>query len=56
MEYLTDLATTVPEGTGPAKVDELCSIGPFRAADEAELREVLASLPLHIWMKVTIRR
>ena len=30
------------------------SIGLFRAADEAELREVLASLPLHIWMKVTI--
>ena len=30
------------------------SIGLFRAANEAELREVLASLPLHIWMKVTI--
>ena len=23
MEYLTDLVTTVPEGTSPAKVDEL---------------------------------
>jgi len=33
---------------------ECRSIGLFRAADEAELREVLASLPLHIWMKVTI--
>lgn len=84
MEYLTDLVTTVPEGTSPAKVDELRaaeavraaelakaghlvrlwrpplgpgewrSIGLFRAADEAELREVLASLPLHIWMKATI--
>jgi|SRR5215218_3213284 len=85
MEYLTDMVTTVPEGTSPAKVDELraaeavraaelakaghlvrlwrpplgpgewCSIGLFRAAaDEAKLREVLASLPLHIWMKVTI--
>jgi muconolactone D-isomerase len=84
MEYLTDLVTTVPEGTSPVKVDELRaaeavraaelakaghlvrlwrpplgpgewrSIGLFRAADEAELREVLASLPLHIWMKVTI--
>ena len=84
MEYLTDLVTTVPEGTSPAKVDELRaaevvraaelakaghlvrlwrpplgpgewrSIGLFRAADEAELREVLDSLPLHIWMKVTI--
>jgi muconolactone D-isomerase len=85
MEYLTDMVTTVPEETSPAKVDELRaaeavraaelakaghlvrlwrpplgpgewrSIGLFRAAaDEAELREVLASLPLHIWMKVTI--
>ena len=84
MEYLTELVTTVPEGTSPVKVDELRSaeavraaelakaghlvrlwrpplgpgewrsIGLFRAADEAELREVLASLPLHIWMKVTI--
>ncbi|MFZ0204126.1 MAG: muconolactone Delta-isomerase family protein [Nitrososphaeraceae archaeon] len=30
------------------------SIGLFRAADEAELREILDSLPLHIWMQVTI--
>jgi muconolactone D-isomerase len=84
MEYLTDLVTTVPEGTSPARVDELRaaeavraaelsksgylirlwrpplgpgewrSIGLFRATDEAELRKVLDSLPLHIWMKVTI--
>jgi muconolactone D-isomerase len=84
MEYLTDLVTTVPEGTNLAKVDELRaaeeiravelakaghlvrlwrppldpgewrSIGLFRADDEAELHEILASLPLHIWMKVTI--
>ena len=84
MEYLTDLVTTVPEGTSLAKVDELRaaeeiravelakaghlvrlwrppldpgewrSIGLFRADDEAELHEILASLPLHIWMKVTI--
>jgi muconolactone D-isomerase len=78
VEYLPDLVTTVPEGTSPARVDELRAaelaeaghlvrlwfpllgpvewrgIGLFRAADEAELREVLASLPLHIWMKVTI--
>jgi muconolactone D-isomerase len=84
MEYLADLVTTVPEGTSPAKVDELraaeavraadlakaghlvrlwrpplCpgesrSIGLFRAADETELHKILASLPLHIWMKVTI--
>ncbi|TLX82143.1 MAG: muconolactone delta-isomerase [Thaumarchaeota archaeon] len=84
MEYLTDLVTTVPEGTSPTRVDELRaaekiravelakaghlvrlwrppldpgewrSIGLFRANDEAELHEILASLPLHIWMKVTI--
>jgi len=84
MEYLTDMVTTVPEGTSATKVDELRaaeavravelakagqlvrlwrpplgpgewrSLGLFRAADEAELREILASLPLHIWMKVTI--
>jgi muconolactone D-isomerase len=84
MEYLTDMVTTVPEGTSAAKVDELRaaeavraaelakaghlvrlwrpplhpgewrSIGLFSAADETELREVLASLPLHIWMKVII--
>jgi muconolactone D-isomerase len=84
MEFLTDLVTTVPEGTSTAKVDELRaaeavraaelaredhlvrlwrpplgpgewrSLGLFRAADEAELRQILASLPLHIWMKVTI--
>jgi muconolactone D-isomerase len=78
MEYLTDLITTVPEGTSPIKVDELRaaelakaghlvrlwrpplgpgewrSIGLFRATDEAELRKVLDSLPLHIWMNVTI--
>jgi muconolactone D-isomerase len=83
-EFLTDLVTTVPDGTSPAKVDELrtaeavraaelfkkghllhlwCpplgpgewrSIGLFRAADEGEPREVLASLPLYAWMKVTI--
>jgi muconolactone D-isomerase len=38
-----------PLGPGESR-----SIGLFRAADEAELREVLSSLPLHIWMKVTI--
>jgi len=78
MEYLTDLITTVPEGTSPIKVDELRaaelakaghlvrlwrpplgpgewrSIGLFRATDETELREVLTSFPLHIWMKITI--
>jgi muconolactone D-isomerase len=84
MEYLTDLITTVLEGTSPIKVGELRaaeavraaelakaghlirlwrppldlgewrSIGLFRATDEAELREVLTSLRLHIWMNVTI--
>lgn len=84
MEYLTDMVTTVPEGTSPAKIDELQaaealrafelakaghlvrlwrpplepgewrSIGLFRAANETELGQILNSLPLHIWMKVTI--
>jgi muconolactone delta-isomerase len=43
----------------PLGPGEWRSIGLFRAAaaaaaDEAELQEALASLPLHIWMKVTI--
>ena len=84
MEYLTDMVTTVPEGTSSAKVDELRaaealraaelakaghlmrlwrpplkpnewrSIGLFRSDDEIELRQILDSLPLHIWMKVSI--
>ena len=84
MEYLTDLVTTVPEGTSLERVDELRaaeaaraaeltkaghlirlwrpplnpgewrSIGLFRATDETQLSEILASLPLHIWMKVTV--
>jgi muconolactone D-isomerase len=38
----------------PLGPGEWRSIGLFRAADEADLRTVLASLPLHIWMTVTI--
>jgi muconolactone D-isomerase len=38
----------------PLGPGEWRSIGLFRAADEAELREILDSLPLHIWMQVTI--
>jgi muconolactone D-isomerase len=38
----------------PLGPDEWRSIGLFRATDEVELREILASLPLHIWMQVTI--
>jgi muconolactone D-isomerase len=38
----------------PLGPGEWRSIVLFRAADEAELREVLASLPLHIWMQATI--
>lgn len=38
----------------PLGPGEWRSIGLFRAADEVELREVLASLPLHVWMKVSI--
>jgi muconolactone D-isomerase len=38
----------------PVGPGEWRTIGLFRAAGEVELREVLASMPLHIWMKVTI--
>ena len=38
----------------PLGPGEWRSIGLFRAADETELHKILASLPLHIWMKVTI--
>jgi muconolactone D-isomerase len=38
----------------PLGPGEWRGIGLFRAASEAELREILESLPLHIWMKVTI--
>jgi muconolactone delta-isomerase len=34
MEYLTDMVTTVPEGTSPAKVDEL------RAAEAVGVAEL----------------
>lgn len=37
----------------PLGPGEWRSIGLFRAANELELREILDSLPLHIWMKVT---
>ena len=33
MEYLTDMATTVPEETSPAKVDELRAAEAVRAAE-----------------------
>jgi muconolactone D-isomerase len=35
MEYLADLVTTVPEGTSPAKVDELRAAEAVRTADLA---------------------
>jgi muconolactone D-isomerase len=73
MEYLTDLVTTVPEGTSPVKVDELRAAEAVRAAELAKAGHLVrlwrpplgpdewrsiglfrASLPLHIWMKVTI--
>jgi muconolactone D-isomerase len=38
----------------PLRSGEWHSIGLFHTTDEAELGEILASLPLHIWMKVTI--
>jgi hypothetical protein len=44
MEYLTDLVTTVPEGTSPAKVDELRSAEAVRAAEPRQSRPFGASL------------
>lgn len=38
----------------PLSPGEWRSIGLFSAANETELQNVLSSLPLHIWMKVTI--
>lgn len=38
----------------PLGPGEWRSIGLFRADNETELREILESLPLHIWMNVTI--
>jgi muconolactone D-isomerase len=35
-------------------VGEMRSIGVWRAADEVEIRSVLASLPLHSWMTITV--
>jgi muconolactone D-isomerase len=38
----------------PLGPNEWRSIGLFKAADEADIHKVLDSLPLHVWMKVTI--
>jgi len=38
----------------PLDQGEWRTIRLFRADDEAELREILTSLPLHVWMKITI--
>jgi muconolactone D-isomerase len=38
----------------PLAPGEWRGIGLYRAAHDAELRDVVASLPLHIWMEVTI--
>jgi len=38
----------------PLEPGEWHSIGLFQAANETEIRKLLDSLPLHIWMKVTI--
>jgi muconolactone delta-isomerase len=38
-----------PEGPG-----EWRTFGLYEAADEDELRQVLASMPLHVWMNVTV--
>jgi muconolactone D-isomerase len=38
----------------PARDGEWRTVGLFSAADEGQLRQILASLPLHIWMTVEI--
>jgi muconolactone delta-isomerase len=38
----------------PLRPGEARAIGLFRAADEAELREILESLPMYSWIKFTI--
>jgi muconolactone D-isomerase len=38
----------------PLGPGEWRSIGLFTADDEVEMREILTSLPLHVWMKVSI--
>ena len=39
MEYLTDLVTTVPEGTSPARVDELRAAEAVRAAGSRRMAQ-----------------
>jgi muconolactone D-isomerase len=81
-EFLVEITTTVPEGTGQREVDrrraaeavrarelaatgklarlwrpvgELRSIGVWRAAAEEELHaKVLGTLPLRLWMALTV--
>jgi muconolactone delta-isomerase len=36
MEFLTDMVTNVPEGTSPAKIDELRAAEAVRAAELAK--------------------
>jgi muconolactone delta-isomerase len=38
----------------PVAPGEWRTFGLFQAADEDELRQVLASMPLHVWMSVTV--
>lgn len=38
----------------PLDPGEWRSIGLFRAVDDTEIHKILNSLPLHIWMKVTV--
>lgn len=38
----------------PLGPGEWHSIGLFHARDQVELNEILASLPLHIWMEITV--
>jgi muconolactone D-isomerase len=84
MEFLTDMVTTVPEGTADSTVEDTRAreakragelareghlirlwkppaepgvwrtLGLFSADDEDHLQQLLASLPLHVWMTVGV--
>lgn len=84
MEFLTNMITSVPEGTSDAEVDatkdreaarareladqghllrlwkppvapgEWRTLGLWSADNERQLREILATMPLHVWMTVEV--
>lgn len=54
MEYLVNMTTHVPEGTPDRAVADIRSreaahSSELAAADDAQLEQVLASMPLRVW-------